>query len=141
MPGIPRIVSVMNAPPIRPASANARIVTIGSMAFWNTWRELTDHSDRPLARAVRIKSWPSTSRVLARMSLVIPAIPGTPSTMAGTMMRVSKKPPHPEHGTQPSLRHPIHNRPGAVTITGTDMTNRDAATAAGSTQCPCRVAM
>ena len=54
----------------------------------------------------------------------MPAIPGTPITIAGITNRESKKPPHPEHGNQLNLRHPTQSNAGAITI-GNDAVTLD----------------
>ena len=84
-----------------------------------------------------MKSWPITSRVLARINLARPATPGMPMVMAGTIMRTSQKPPHPPHGNRSNLRHSSHRTAGILTIMGIDMSTSAVATALGSCQLPC----
>ena len=70
-----------------------------------------------------------------------PAMPGTPIVIAGTTMRGSKNPPHPEQGIRSVLRHPTHRSAGTVTMIGIDMRTSAIVTAVGSCHLPCLWAM
>ena len=67
MPGMPRSVSRKMEPLSRPTRANPIIVASGSRALRAMWRLTTGNSGSPLARAVRTKSWSSTSSTWARV--------------------------------------------------------------------------
>ena len=54
MPGIAKIVSMMNEPVTRKARIGPRIVTTGMSALRIMWRETTARSRRPLLCAVRM---------------------------------------------------------------------------------------
>jgi hypothetical protein len=70
MPGRANMVSVISAPENRAPNDNASTVKVGASAPRSAWRRTTSRSDRPLARAVRIWSWRSTSMVAARTKRV-----------------------------------------------------------------------
>ena len=52
-PGTANTVSVSTAPPRRSPNCRPITVTIGSAALRSAWRQITSHSETPLARAVR----------------------------------------------------------------------------------------
>ncbi len=53
MPGTAKTVSVMIAPPRSRPNCSPATVTSGRAALVSAWRQMTNHSDTPLARAVR----------------------------------------------------------------------------------------
>ena len=67
MPGQENIVSVKTAPANSAGRSRARIVTTGEAAFFKPCFQITRGSGVPLARAVRMKSCPITSSMLARV--------------------------------------------------------------------------
>ena len=67
MPGQVNTVSVTSAPPSRVGICNPASVIIGISALRMAWRSRICRSGRPLARAVRMKSWLITSSMEARM--------------------------------------------------------------------------
>ncbi len=60
-PGHAKIVSTTTTPDRRKPNSRPNIVTTGSHALRSAWLTTTANSLRPLARAVRTKSWLSTS--------------------------------------------------------------------------------
>ena len=52
-PGTAKTVSVIIAPPRFRLNCNPATVTSGSAALVRAWRQMTNHSETPLARAVR----------------------------------------------------------------------------------------
>src|SRR6185369_10489344 len=61
-----KIVSITNDPVRIPATAGPRNETTGSRPPRTAWRKITRASEAPLARAVRMKSWLSTSSMPPR---------------------------------------------------------------------------
>ena len=114
---------------------------MGIMAFLKTWRLSTCMGERPLAWAVRMKSCPRTSSVLARIRRARPAIPITPMPTAGMNILVSKPPVQPAHGTKWSLVQKLSSSTGRVIMMGIDMTTSVMVTIAGSIHEPCLCAM
>ena len=59
---------------------------MGRMAFGSAWRRMMRRPDRPLARAVRMKSWFSTSIMAERTMRAYQPAPRRPSVAAGSTM-------------------------------------------------------
>ncbi len=72
MPGHEKIVSVTIAPVNRNGISRPMLVMTGSSAFRSACLKLTTRAGRPLALAVRTKSWPSDSSMLARTNRLSP---------------------------------------------------------------------
>ena len=72
------------------------MVTTGRSAFRAPCRRTTDRSLSPFARAVRTKSWPSTSSRLDRVIRAMIASGIVPSAMAGRIRwrKASTQAPH-----------------------------------------------
>src|SRR5437763_1003250 len=73
MPGHAKTVSVTTAPPSSVPNCRPVIVTTGSAAFLSVCFITTAASGKPLARAVRTKSWRSTSSTAERVSRAMEA--------------------------------------------------------------------
>ena len=92
-PGQENIVSVTTAPPSRNAACRPISVTTGISALRSAWWTITTVSRRPLARAVRTKSAPSTSSTAVRVSRAIGPISTRPRVAAGRI-RLGRPPSH-----------------------------------------------
>ena len=83
-PGQPKMLSVSTAPPSSSPNRRPMILTTGSSALRKPWPRATRHAERPLAMAVRTKSWLRVSSIEARTTRLITAALYKPSVMAGS---------------------------------------------------------
>ena len=83
-PGQPKTLSTTTIPLMKSPMSMPIMAMIGRMAFGSAWRNSTRHRVSPLARAVRTKSWPSTSIIEERMIRPYQPAPSSPSVSAGS---------------------------------------------------------
>ena len=69
-------------------------VTIGIAPLRRAWRRITADSPMPFARAVRRKSWFSTSSMLERVMRAVRAIAQTPRVTVGRTSVSQPSPPY-----------------------------------------------
>ena len=67
IPGMPKMVSTMTEPAMRKGTCIPRMVRMGMTLLRRACLKMTFFSGRPLARAVRMKSWRMVSSIPLRM--------------------------------------------------------------------------
>ena len=93
-------------------SSQPMVDRMGLMATLKTWRVITRMPGAPLARAVTTYCLPSSSRVVARITRIVPAVPAVPRTTTGTQRCVSRS--HSLAQLQSACRNSRENRPPIV---------------------------
>ena len=83
-PGQPNTLSTTTIPLMKRPMSIPTMAMIGRIAFGSACRNSTRHRARPFARAVRTKSWPSTSISDERMIRPYQPAPISPSVSAGS---------------------------------------------------------
>src|SRR5690606_3706737 len=102
-PGSENTCSMMTAPASSCPSSRTMTVLMVMRALRSTWRESTRASGTPLARAVRTKSRPNTSRAAARTMRVSEAARAAPKAAAGSSSACSAGPqPASQPGKPPA---------------------------------------
>ena len=86
MPGSTKMLSSTTVPDTSKPTCRPSTVSAGMKAFFSAWRSTTACSARPLAEAVRMKSWRSTSSIWVRIRRISPPLRPSPRMSAGTMM-------------------------------------------------------
>src|SRR6056300_697450 len=104
MPPVEKYMSITTDPVIIPTNAGPRYETTGIKVGFIAWRQMIARSDRPLARAVRIKFEFRTSSIDERVIRAMDAKNEVDSAMTGIIRYCHWPPFQPPPGKRPSLR-------------------------------------